>query len=349
MQFTAAFIAAFIGLTSATKVEVADHTTPLDLSRIAAQVNAMGTTWKAAVNPRFVNMTIADAKRELGTILPHEEGYIAPQLERTTFGATEIPTSFDARNAWPACNSVIGNVRDQSSCGSCWAFSGVEAFNDRYCIAHGTTQLFSPEDTVACCTGLVCSFSLGCNGGQPAGAWNWFVKNGVSSGGDYGSIGSGSTCKPYSLMSCAHHVAPPPGMVGCDTIPSYKTPACTNTCSESNYGTAYSKDKYFAKSSYSIKGVENIQREIMEKGPISVALSVYEDFEAYSTGIYKHVSGKYLGGHAIKMIGWGEENGTPYWICTNSWNDSWGEKGTFRILRGKDECGIESSCVAGDV
>jgi cathepsin B len=61
------------------------------------------------------------------------------------------------------------------------------------------------------------------------------------------------------------------------------------------------------------------------------------------------VTGKNLGGHAIKMIGWGVENGTPYWLCMNSWNKSWGEEGLFKILRGSNECGIEDSVVAGDV
>lgn len=138
-------------------------------------------------------------------------------------------------------------------------------------------------------------------------------------------------------------------MVGCDTLPSYKTPKCTSTCSETSYGTAYTKDKHFATSHYSVKGVTNIQKEIMEKGTVSVAMTVYEDFETYSSGVYQHVTGKNLGGHSIKMIGWGVENGTPYWLCVNSWNSSWGEKGLFKILRGSDECGIESSIVAGDV
>jgi cathepsin B len=61
------------------------------------------------------------------------------------------------------------------------------------------------------------------------------------------------------------------------------------------------------------------------------------------------VTGKNLGGHAIKMIGWGVENGTPYWLCVNSWNNTWGEQGLFKILRGSNECGIEGSVVAGDV
>ena len=94
--------------------------------------------------------------------------------------------------------------------------------------------------------------------------------------------------------------------------------------------------------------MSNIQKELIEKGSVSVAFSVYEDFEAYNAGVYQHLTGKYLGGHAVKMIGWGVENDTPYWICTNSWNDSWGEKGFFRILRGKDECGVEGAVVAGD-
>jgi cathepsin B len=46
--------------------------------------------------------------------------------------------------------------------------------------------------------------------------------------------------------------------------------------------------------------------------------------------------GANLGGHAVKMIGWGVEDGVKYWTCINSWNALWGEKGTFRILRGKE-------------
>lgn len=47
------------------------------------------------------------------------------------------------------------------------------------------------------------------------------------------------------------------------------------------------------------------------------------------------------------MIGWGVDNGTPYWLVVNSWNTDWGDKGLFKILRGKDECGIESEVTAG--
>merc|ERR1711928_135894 len=53
-------------------------------------------------------------------------------------------------------------------------------------------------------------------------------------------------------------------------------------------------------------------------------------------------SGKALGGHAIRILGWGVEDGTPYWLIANSWNTDWGDNGYVKLLRGKDHCGIES-------
>jgi hypothetical protein len=34
---------------------------------------------------------------------------------------------------------------------------------------------------------------------------------------------------------------------------------------------------------------------------------------SYKSGIYKHVTGSALGGHAVKIVGYGNENGTDYW------------------------------------
>jgi len=47
------------------------------------------------------------------------------------------------------------------------------------------------------------------------------------------------------------------------------------------------------------------------------------------------------------MIGWGVEDYTPYWLMVNSWGEQWGDRGMFKILRGTNECGIESSPTAG--
>ena len=64
------------------------------------------------------------------------------------------------------------------------------------------------------------------------------------------------------------------------------------------------------------------------------------------TGKESGAAGNALGGHAILIVGWGEENGTPYWLVKNSWNSEWGDRGFFKILRGSDESGIETGDVA---
>ena len=69
--------------------------------------------------------------------------------------------------------------------------------------------------------------------------------------------------------------------------------------------------------------------------------------DSITTGVYEHKSGGALGGHAIKLLGWGNEDGKDYWLVANSWNPDWGDSGFFKILRGRDECGIESNIVAG--
>jgi C1A family cysteine protease len=65
---------------------------------------------------------------------------------------------------------------------------------------------------------------------------------------------------------------------------------------------------------------------------------------AYKSGIYKFTQGKFLGGHAVKIIGWGTENGINYWIVANSWGTKWGEEGFFRIQQG--ECSFENIAIA---
>ena len=87
--------------------------------------------------------------------------------------------------------------------------------------------------------------------------------------------------------------------------------------------------------------------ELSKNGPVEAAFTVFEDFEVYKSGIYQHVTGETLGGHAVKIVGYGEENGTPYWKIANSWNESWGENGYFRIIRGKNHCDIEEEVYAG--
>jgi len=85
----------------------------------------------------------------------------------------------------------------------------------------------------------------------------------------------------------------------------------------------------------------------MTNGPVEASFTVYLDFVTYKSGVYVHKTGGALGGHAIKILGWGVDNGVAYWTVANSWNTDWGAAGYFLIKRGVDECGIESGVVAG--
>lgn len=304
-------------------------------AEIAAQVNAMQTTWKAGVNARFANASDAFVRRQMGALL---QG--GPELEEIEIEVpADLPTDFDSRQQWGSmCNSTK-EVRDQADCGSCWAFGAVESMTDRICIASKGAQKphISAEDLNSCC-GFSCG--NGCGGGYPAGAWNHFKTAGIVTGGNYNSH---QGCMPYSLANCDHHVSgkyQPCAGEG-------PTPACKRTC-EAGYSKTYQNDKHFGATAYAVPSdPAKIQTEIMTNGPVEGAFTVFNDFLAYKSGVYKHTTGQALGGHAIKIFGWGVEDGTPYWWVANSWNTDWGDNGFFKILRGSDECGIESSIYAG--
>lgn len=214
----------------------------------------------------------------------------------------ETPDNFDARTQWP---SYVHAVRDQQQCGSCWAFGASEAFSDRFAIASKgkVNVVLSPEELVSCDTN-----DYGCNGGYMDMAWEFLENHGVTS----------DACFPYSAGS---------GFA----------PACATKCAD---GEDFSKKfKCVAGSVRQSKGVDQIKSEIYANGPVEGAFTVYEDFFSYSSGVYHHVSGGIAGGHAIKILGFGTENGTPYWLCANSWGSGWGMSGFFKIQQG--DCGIE--------
>jgi cathepsin B len=92
----------------------------------------------------------------------------------------------------------------------------------------------------------------------------------------------------------------------------------------------------------------NIRRDIYHWGPCSTVMRIFKDFLKWDgKGIYKWdtVSGQVnTYGHAVVIIGWGEENGVKYWIIRNSWK---GDKEFFKILRGVNHCEIEENVIVG--
>jgi len=72
--------------------------------------------------------------------------------------------------------------------------------------------------------------------------------------------------------------------------------------------------------------------------PVSVAVDA-ESWQSYRGGVMTGPCGKSLD-HGVLLIGYGTEGANDYWLVKNSWGTSWGEKGTIRLVRGKNECGI---------
>jgi len=272
----------------------------------------------------------------------------------STLNDADIPESFDSESNWPDCAKIIGDIRDQSNCGCCWAFAGAEAASDRMCIStKGKTMVpISAQDVCFNGGGMM---SMGCNGGQITSPWSYMKKGGLFggkgavSGGQYegsGPFGKG-LCSDFSLPHCHHHGPqgsdpyPAEGKPGC---PHENSPAGPKACDSGSDISDFEGDKYsFSGSTITANGATEIQKAVMAGGPMEVAFTVYSDFENYASGIYHHVSGGAVGGHAVKVVGWGVESGTKYWKIANSWNPYWGEKGYFRIKFG--EGGIDDQAV----
>lgn len=258
----------------------------------------------------FADWTDEEMRALLGAKLP--EDYQKPIEKEPTEEEKEIlkalPSSYDFRTSYSSC--MLG-IRDQASCGSCWAFSTATAFQERLCRAGGTNKLMSPQYLVSCETN-----SYGCDGGYIYYAWNLIKSTGIVA----------EECWPYSSAS---------GTVVDDCLTSCKVSGKSFT-------------KYRCSSVANIAATESsVKQAVYDKGPISSSFTVYEDFYYYDTGIYQHTSGQELGGHAIVIIGYGEQNGVKYYICQNSWTQYWGENGYFRIKIG--DCGIGDYNVAGTI
>ena len=88
--------------------------------------------------------------------------------------------------------------------------------------------------------------------------------------------------------------------------------------------------------------------DLVQYGPLTVAFDVYDNFFTYNkTTVYNAPNGSYVGGHAVKLIGYGTStDGQDYWLLANSWGSNWGQKGYFKFLRGQNLCGIEDWATA---
>jgi len=286
--------------------------------------------WVAEASSVFEGMSLAEAAKRHGTRMAVPR--LPPRPTESSVGDAEIPDSFDSRDHWKNCKS-IGSIRNQGSCGSCWAFAANEAFADRLCIGGGSKDFTGGVEYMLDCD----KDDSACQGGFLDDAWEFLQKTGIPDEKcdpyKYCKNPADPQCKPK--VSPAFRAAPP------------AQPTCPSKCKD---GLALDLKK--AKSAYMVAkpgDVKGMQKEIMTNGPIEVAFFVYSDFQTYKSGVYSRTPSAQgpEGGHAVRILGWGKEQGTDYGLVANSWSPEWGDHGYFKIRRGTNECGIETIPAAG--
>jgi cathepsin X len=93
-----------------------------------------------------------------------------------------------------------------------------------------------------------------------------------------------------------------------------------------------------------VSGEDKMMQEIYQRGPIACGIAVPDALENYTSGIFDDTTGDQNIVHDISVVGWGVEDGTKYWTVRNSWGESFGEDGFFRVVRGTNNIAIETDC-----
>lgn len=205
-------------------------------------------------------------------------------------------------------------------CGSCWAFSATSALSDRIKIARKAQfpdVNLSPQVLISCELP-----DEGCHGGDARTAYEWIHNNNITD----------ETCSPYQAYGHDNGI-------GCTAEIKCKNCLPGKGCWAQERAKIYGVNEYG-----DVVGEEDMINEIYQRGPITCAIAVTQELINYTGGIFEDKTGRKDLDHDISVVGWGEENGVKYWIIRNSWGSYWGEKGNFRLVRGKDNLGIESTC-----
>ena len=203
----------------------------------------------------------------------------------------------------------VSPVKDQGSCGSCWAFSTVGNLEGLYYKEKQTMVTLSEQMLVDCDT-----YDSGCNGGLMENTFTWLKENGgIMTDTDYPYKGRKGTCQSDETKYVDMQI------------------------------TGYTK-LGSGSSTWDPVDEEEIKEFLYETGPLAVALNA-NPLQTYSSGILDKTSSQCPTSgmnHAVTMVGYGHDDSQDkdYWIVKNSWGKNWGEDGYFRIRRGTGCCGI---------
>jgi C1A family cysteine protease len=207
------------------------------------------------------------------------------------YAPASLPSLFDWRNA--SGNNFVTPIRDQGSCGSCWAFAVTAALESKALITFNRpgTNLNLSEQIVVSCSG-----AGNCSGGSPRTASNFLKTTGTNL----------ESCYPYTAQNGN----------------------CSSACPNWQNST-YKINDWSDVSSGSPPTASALKNALYTSGPVVAVFDVYTDFFSYRSGVYSYVTGSYEGGHAILIVGWNDADSA--FIVKNSWDATWGESGYFRI------------------
>ncbi|WP_295443585.1 C1 family peptidase [uncultured Thiodictyon sp.] len=208
-------------------------------------------------------------------------------------GRLGYPASYDSRTA-----GIVPAVRDQGSCGSCWAFGTVGIMEVALARA-GTSSVDLSEQ-----------FLVSCNLDRWScadGGWNASKYHYDTLGRSQSTIGAVlESAKPYTATDSA----------------------CTTAYDHPYRASAW---RFITGSEFTMPTVDQIKDAIMTHGAVSSAVCVDNGWYSYSGSVYAG-SGNVCGGgvnHEIVLVGW--DDSTQSWILRNSWGTNWGEHGYMRI------------------
>jgi C1A family cysteine protease len=254
-----------------------------------------------------------DRIRRLGVPLPSDEERAridarqaqASALHRQARAATVgAPASFDARDV--AGNNYVTVVTDQGGCGSCVAFGSVAVLE--------TTAAYSRRQP-----GLELDLSEA----------HLFYTHGASVG-----------------RNCDNGWLPLPALGMCRDIGVTFEDYFPYTAG--NSGGAVLNGDWPNRQARAVDVADvtgdpvRMKEHISQYGAITACFTVFGDFFAYRSGVYRHVSGDVRGGHCVALVGYDDAQGC--WIAKNSWGTGWGDGGYVKIAYG--ECDIEGwQCV----
>ena len=142
------------------------HAGEVELEEIRAAIQSKTAQWVAGEN-EISQLPAEERNRRLGAKIDPKEFSASPDPRFKALAAPEVgglPTKFDWRSNG---GNFVTPVRDQGSCGSCWAFATTAALESKaliYFNRPGATTNFS-EQIVLSCTPPHSDGSNNCDGG----------------------------------------------------------------------------------------------------------------------------------------------------------------------------------------